>query len=144
MFRVLGIYNFGYTTAKKWKFDFFSITKPGRDNLKPRFLIKSGYYIVPSPSTALRGRHHKMRNYETSSSVHRLVSHRHGVLLMSNRLLLKFEFHFSHQSRFHISYQNSKISWRKMPISYILSKSFFEVKNQPNLSKFSFLWRILN
>ena len=22
-------------------------------NLKPRFLIKSGYYIVPSPSTAL-------------------------------------------------------------------------------------------
>ena len=23
-------------------------------NLKPRFLIKSGYYIVPSPSTALQ------------------------------------------------------------------------------------------
>ena len=25
-------------------------------NLKPRFLIKSGYYIVPSPSTALAKR----------------------------------------------------------------------------------------
>ena len=32
---------------------FFSITEPCRDNLKPWFLIKSGYYIVPSPSTAL-------------------------------------------------------------------------------------------
>ena len=30
---------------------FFSITEPC--NLKARFLIKSGYYIVPSPSTAL-------------------------------------------------------------------------------------------
>ena len=32
---------------------FFSITEPYRDNLKPRFLIKSGYYIVPSLSTDL-------------------------------------------------------------------------------------------
>ena len=31
----------------------FSITEPCRDNLKLRFLIKSGYYTVPTPSTAL-------------------------------------------------------------------------------------------
>ena len=39
----------------RWKTEiwFFSITEPCRDNLKPWFLIKSGYYIVPSPSTAL-------------------------------------------------------------------------------------------
>ena len=34
-------------------FDFFSVTDKCRDNLKPRFLIKSGYHIIPSPSTAL-------------------------------------------------------------------------------------------
>ena len=32
---------------------FFSITEPFKNNLEPRFLIKSYYYIVPSPSTAL-------------------------------------------------------------------------------------------
>ena len=31
----------------------FSITEPYRDNLKSRYLIKSGYNIVPYPSTAL-------------------------------------------------------------------------------------------
>ena len=31
----------------------FSITEPYRNNLKLRFLIKSSYYIVPSPYTAL-------------------------------------------------------------------------------------------
>ena len=39
-----------------WKTEiwfFFSIIEHSRDNLKPPFLIKSGYYIVPSPSTAL-------------------------------------------------------------------------------------------
>ena len=30
-----------------------SITEPCRENLEPRFLIKSGYYFVASPSTAL-------------------------------------------------------------------------------------------
>jgi hypothetical protein len=29
------------------------ITEPYRDNLKPLVLIKSSYYIVPKPSTAL-------------------------------------------------------------------------------------------
>ena len=29
------------------------ITELFRDNLKPRFLIKMGYYIVPTPSTTL-------------------------------------------------------------------------------------------
>ena len=33
--------------------EFFSITEPCRDNLKPHFLVKSGFYIVPSSSTAL-------------------------------------------------------------------------------------------
>ena len=34
---------------QKYKLD-FSITKPCRDQLKPQFLIKSGYYIVPTQS----------------------------------------------------------------------------------------------
>ena len=39
-----------------WKTEiwfFFSITEPYKDNLKPQFLIKSSYYIVASPYTAL-------------------------------------------------------------------------------------------
>ena len=42
-----------YTTAEKRKFDFFQSLNHVDVNLKPRFLIKSGYHIVPSPSTAL-------------------------------------------------------------------------------------------
>ena len=38
---------------KNENLNFFSITEPCRDNLKWQFLIKSCYYIVPSPSTAL-------------------------------------------------------------------------------------------
>ena len=45
-----------YTTVENgnliW-FDFFLITEPCRDNLKLWILIKRGYHIVPSPSTAL-------------------------------------------------------------------------------------------
>ena len=60
---------------------------------------------------------------------------------MLNRVLLRFEFHIPHQmlylhnfgqqwplSCFHIFYQKSEISWRKMPISYFQSH-FFKVKN---------------
>ena len=39
--------------SEKRKFDFFQSLNHVDINLKPRFLIKSGYYIVPSPSTAL-------------------------------------------------------------------------------------------
>ena len=35
-----------YTVAEKRKFDFFSITEPCRDHLKPLFLIKRSYYVV--------------------------------------------------------------------------------------------------
>ena len=42
-----------YTTAEKRKLDFFQSLKPVDLYLKSRFLIKSGYYIVPSPSTVL-------------------------------------------------------------------------------------------
>ena len=37
---------------QKWKLD-FSITKPFKYQFEAGFLIKSGYYIVHSPSTAL-------------------------------------------------------------------------------------------
>ena len=36
-----------YTTAEKWKLDFFQSLNHEDFYLKPRFLIKSGYYIVP-------------------------------------------------------------------------------------------------
>jgi hypothetical protein len=42
-----------YTTAEKQKLDFFQSLNHVDVDLKPRFLIKSGYYIVPSPSTTL-------------------------------------------------------------------------------------------
>ena len=42
-----------YTTAEKWKFDFFQSLNHVDVNLKPQFLIKRGYFIVPSHSTAL-------------------------------------------------------------------------------------------
>ena len=42
-----------YTTAEKQKLFFVSITEPRRIYLNPRFWIKSGYYIVPNPSTTL-------------------------------------------------------------------------------------------
>ena len=40
------------TTAEKWKLDFF-INDHEEEYLKVQLLIKSGYYIAPSPSTAL-------------------------------------------------------------------------------------------
>ena len=43
-----------YYFLSNWMILFhFSITKPCRCKLKPRFLIKSGYYNVPNSSTAL-------------------------------------------------------------------------------------------
>ena len=43
-----------YTTAKKRKFDFFQSLNHVDVNLKPPFLIKSGYHIVPSLFTTLK------------------------------------------------------------------------------------------
>ena len=39
--------------TQQLKTKMFSITEPCRDNLNPQFVIKSGYYIVPSPSSTL-------------------------------------------------------------------------------------------
>ena len=38
---------------RNWNYIFFSITEPC-SRMKPPFLIMSGYYIVPSPSTPLK------------------------------------------------------------------------------------------
>ena len=58
---------------QKWKLD-FSITKPCRYE----FLIKSGYYIVPSPSTALeqqeRGFTHNLTDLINTFSLTNLVN----------------------------------------------------------------------
>ena len=47
-------------------------------NLKPQFLIKSGYYIVPSPSTALeqqeRGFTHNLTDLINTFSLTNLVN----------------------------------------------------------------------
>ena len=43
----------GTQQLKKRKFDFLQSLNHVDVNLKQGFLIKSGYYIVPSPSTAL-------------------------------------------------------------------------------------------
>ena len=42
-----------HQTAEKHKFDFFQSLNHVDVNLNPWFLTKRGYYIVPSPSTAL-------------------------------------------------------------------------------------------
>ena len=42
-----------YTTAEKQKLDFFQSLNHLDVDLKPWFLVQSGYHIVPSPSTAI-------------------------------------------------------------------------------------------
>ena len=46
-------YNGAHTVDGKTEFDFFQLLNHVDVNLKPRFLINRGYYIVPSLSTAL-------------------------------------------------------------------------------------------
>ena len=46
------------------------ITELFRDNLKPRFLIKMGYYIVPTPSTTLlHYQHHREKVPQSEASI---------------------------------------------------------------------------
>ena len=70
-----------------------------------------------------------------------------------SRVLLRFQFYAPHHTTlaiaekwplicFHISYRNSKISWRKMPILYF--QSLFRGKKSAELVKKNLLLRILN
>ena len=86
-----------YTTAEKRKFDFFQSLNHVDVNLKPHFLIKSGYYIVPSPSTALiEGQNGAVKKSFEMGTIcrHKKMKHKMTTLFYQKTIICSFFIYF--------------------------------------------------